>query len=126
MKIAISTDSEKVSEHFGRCPQFTILDIEEKKIVKKETIDNPGHSTGSLPKYFRDLGVECVIAGGAGFRAKQFFDDFGIKLITGIQGTVDEVIENFLNGTLEGNESTCKPGAGKGYGLDKEDSNHKH
>lgn len=126
MKIAISTDSGQVSEHFGRCPQFTIVEINNGEVVKKEVIDNPGHSTGSLPKYFRDTSIDQVIAGGAGFRAKQFFDEFGIKLITGVRGTVDDAIEKFLEGQLEGTDSTCKPGAGKGYGLDKEDSNHNH
>ncbi|MGB2705850.1 MAG: NifB/NifX family molybdenum-iron cluster-binding protein, partial [Candidatus Omnitrophota bacterium] len=38
MKIAISTDGEFVSPHFGRCPDFTILDIENGKLVKKEIV----------------------------------------------------------------------------------------
>lgn len=126
MKIAISTDSGMVSEHFGRCPQFTIVDIEDGKIVKKEVIDNPGHRTGFLPNYFKDKGIGCVISGGAGFRAQQFFDEFSIKLITGVQGKVDEVIDKIIDGKLEGGESMCKPGAGKGYGLDKEDGTHSH
>ena len=40
MRIAISTDSGKVAMHFGRCPQFTIVDIEEKKVIRKEVIEN--------------------------------------------------------------------------------------
>jgi len=31
MKIAISTDSGFVSEHFGRCPSFTIVEITDGK-----------------------------------------------------------------------------------------------
>jgi len=125
MKIAISTDSGNVSQHFGRCPQFTIVEIEGSKIIKKEVIDNPGHRTGFLPNFLNEQGVNYVITGGAGFRAQEFFNEFGIELITGIQGKIDDVIEQLIKGTLKGGESLCKPGAGKGYGIEKEDSHHK-
>jgi len=121
MKIAISTDLEKVSEHFGRCPEFTILEIEDNKIKNKKIIKNPGHATGFLPKYFKEQGVSCVIAGGAGFRAQELFEQFGIKLITGIQGKVDEIINNFITGKLKQGEDSCNPGKGRGYGIKKED-----
>ncbi len=35
------------------------------------------------------------------------------------QKKIDDVIDEILKGTLEGGESLCKPGNGKGYGLDK-------
>ena len=49
MKIAISTDGGYVSAHFGRCPSFTIMEVEDSKLVGKEEIDNPGHHPGFLP-----------------------------------------------------------------------------
>lgn len=121
MKIAISTDSGMVSEHFGRCPEFTIAEIEKNKLLKKEIIKNPGHSTGFLPKFFNEKGVKFVIAGGAGFRAQELFEEFGIKLILGIQGNVDEIIDKFAKGKLEKGIDLCNPSSGKGYGLKKED-----
>jgi len=121
MKIAISTDSEEVSEHFGRCPEFTIVEIENKKIKNKKIIKNPGHETGFLPKYFKEQKIDGVIAGGAGFRAQELFEQFGIKLITGIQGKVVDVINHFVRGNLEPGEDFCSPGRGKGYGIKKED-----
>ena len=126
MKIAVSTDSGNVSEHFGRCPQFTIAEISDKKIIKKEVIDNPGHATGLIPKFLHEKGVNYVIAGGAGFRAQQFFSDFGIELVLGIQGNVDDVIDQFAKGELHERESLCKPQSGRGYGIEKEDGQHKH
>ena len=38
MKIAISTDLGRVSEHFGRCPEFTLINIENNKIKNKKTL----------------------------------------------------------------------------------------
>jgi len=38
LKVAISTDGDFVSAHFGRCPEFTIVDIKDGKVKKKETV----------------------------------------------------------------------------------------
>jgi len=123
MKLAISTDLGKVSEHFGRCPEFTLVELEDNKVKNREVIENPGHMTGFLPKFFKGQGVSCVIAGGVGFRAQELFKQFGIKLIIGVQGDVDKVINDFINEELEQGEDFCNPGRGKGYGVKKQDGN---
>ena len=124
MKIAISTDNEFVSEHFGRCPSFTIVQIQDNKVVGKEVIDNPGHHPGFLPKFLKEKGVDIIIAGGMGQRAQMLFDESGIKTLMGIGGKIDEVIEKLAVGTLQGGESLCNPGAGKGYGVEKTACDH--
>lgn len=124
MKIAISTDGGQVSAHFGRCPEFTIVKIENGKVVEKEVMPNPGHHPGFLPQFFSERGVEAIIAGGMGMRAQGLFDEMGIKAIMGVAGSIDEVIEKIADGTLEGGESLCRPGAGKGYGVDKTECDH--
>jgi len=68
--------------------------------------------------------VECIIAGGMGSRATGLFADRGIKTVLGVTGNVDNVIEEILKGTLKGGESLCRPGSGKGYGLDKTECEH--
>jgi len=124
MRIAISTDGDYVSAHFGRCPSFTIVNIENNQVVKKETIENPGHQPGFIPQFLHEKGVKCIICGGMGARAIGFFEELDIQSIVGISGKIDEVVEKLLKGTLEGGESLCKPGAGKGYGLDKTVCDH--
>jgi len=119
MRIAISTDGDNVSAHFGRCPTFTVVDVKDGKVVKKDSVKNPGHEPGFIPQFLHERGVECIVAGGMGMRAAGFFEEFGIQAIVGISGRIDEVIEKLAQGKLEGGESLCKPGAGKGYGLDK-------
>jgi predicted Fe-Mo cluster-binding NifX family protein len=129
MKIAISTDGEDVCVHFGRCPTFTLVDIQEGDIIKTEEIPNPGHRTGFLPQFLHEKGVECIVAGGMGRRAMDLFEQYQIRPILGVSGKVEEVISGLLNGTLESGESLCRPGLGKGYGIEKSDtypSNHKH
>jgi len=124
MKVAISTDGEFVSAHFGRCPSFTILDIKDGKIIKKDVVENPGHLPGYIPQFLHKQGVGYIIAGGMGMRAAGFFNEFDIMAIVGISGKIDEVIEKLLKGTLKGGESLCKPGSGKGYGVDKTQCDH--
>lgn len=124
MKIAISTDSGYVSAHFGRCPEFTLIEIDDGKMTNRETVPNPGHHPGYLPQFFEQQGVTAVIAGGGGQRAKMLFADKNIQFILGITGTVDETIDKLFRGKLKGGESLCRPGAGKGYGLDKTECEH--
>ena len=121
MKIAVSTDGNDVSGHFGRCPQFTIVEIEDGNVLTKEVIANPGHRTGFLPQFLHEQGVSCIICGGMGSRAREMFDASGIQAIIGITGLIDNAIEKYAKGELVDGPSFCAPGAGKGYGVDKSD-----
>ena len=126
MRIAISTEGDFVSAHFGRCPSFTLVDIENGKIIKRTEVANPGHQPGFIPQFLHEKGVEYIIAGGMGMRATSFFEEYGIKTIVGVSGKIDDVIKQLKEGTLKGGESLCKPGSGKGYGLEKEECDHPH
>ncbi|MDD3297045.1 MAG: NifB/NifX family molybdenum-iron cluster-binding protein [Candidatus Omnitrophica bacterium] len=122
--MAISTDGDFVSAHFGRCPSYTIAEIKEGKVLAKEVVDNPGHNPGNIPQFLNEKGVKCIVAGGMGQRAVGFFDQFNIKVIVGIAGRIDDVVEKLCKGSLEAGQSLCNPGDGKGYGLDKSICDH--
>jgi predicted Fe-Mo cluster-binding NifX family protein len=124
MRIAISTDGDYVSAHFGRCPAFTIVDLDQGKITNREIVDNPGHQPGFIPQFLHQKGVSCIICGGMGRRATDFFSQYGIQTIIGVTGTIDDVVERLIQGKLEGGPSLCKPGAGKGYGVEKSSCDH--
>ena len=124
MKVVISTDSGQVSAHFGRCPEFTLVDIVDCEVKEKTIIPNPGHHPGFLPKYFHEMGVEAIVAGGMGMRAQSLFDEMGITAVAGVTGSIDETIEKLAAGTLKGGESLCRPGAGRGYGVEKDECDH--
>ncbi len=87
-------------------------------------IDNPGHHPGYLPQFLHDKGVTCIIAGGMGGRASSLFAKQAIQTIIGADGSIDEVIDKIIAGTLQGGENICKPGLGKGYGVDKTECQH--
>jgi predicted Fe-Mo cluster-binding NifX family protein len=124
MKIAISTDGEYVSPHFGRCPCFTIVEMEKGKVLSQETVNNPGHTPAFLPQFLSEKGIRCIIAGGMGRRAEELFSEQGIGIIVGVSGRIDEVIDKLTKGLLKGGESLCKPGVGRGYGVEKNKCDH--
>ena len=124
MKTVISTDSGRVAEHFGRCPEFTVVEYADGKLIKEEAIANPGHHPGYLPLFFKKMQVDCIVCGGMGQRAKMLFDEAQIETITGITGSIKEVIEKLLKGELKSLLNVCHPGDGKGYGLDKTECDH--
>ena len=124
MRIAISTDGDLVSAHFGRCPSFTVIEIDDRKLIDKQVIANPGHHPGFLPQFFHQKGVSCIIAGGMGRRAEDLFAQAGIKIIVGASGSIEETIDKIIKGTLKGGESLCRPGLGKGYGVEKDECDH--
>jgi predicted Fe-Mo cluster-binding NifX family protein len=124
VRIAISTEGEFVSAHFGRCPSFTLVDISDGKTVKKEILANPGHEPGFIPRFLYERGARCIVCGGMGARATGFFDDLGIDVILGVSGKVEDAIRKLEEGSLKGGASLCKPGDGKGYGIEKSECDH--
>lgn len=104
-----------MSQHFGRCPEYTIVDIVDGRAATRMTIPNPGHEPGFLPRYLADLGVSCIISGGMGPRAQDMFAEQGIRTILGVSGSIDEVITDFVVGRLRSGESLCDhPHEGQG------------
>ena len=49
IKIAVASENEMVTKHFGHCANFNIFEIKNNQIIKSESIPNPGHSRGFLP-----------------------------------------------------------------------------
>jgi len=97
-----------VSEHFGHCEGFMIYETDEKKIVSKNFVKNPGHQPGVLPVFVKEMGTKLIIVGGMGERAQILFGESNICVITGASGSCDEALENYLKGQLKSSNSICK------------------
>jgi predicted Fe-Mo cluster-binding NifX family protein len=126
MKIAVPTEGNYISPHFGRCSIFTIVELDGKKVVNKEIIDNPGHEPGRIPEFLKSLDVNTIIAAGMGGKAMDLFNTYGINYILGIDGKVDDIIDSFIKDELKAGESSCDHGAGKGNDIDKSECDHQH
>jgi Mrp family chromosome partitioning ATPase/predicted Fe-Mo cluster-binding NifX family protein len=107
MKIAVASENEMVTEHFGHCVNFNIFEAENDQIVKSESIPNPGHRPGFLPNFLNDLGVKVIISGGMGGGAIDIFNEKGIEVITGARGQAKTAAEQYLQGKLQSTGAVC-------------------
>ena len=115
MKIAIASEKNYVSGHFGHCEGFTIYDIEDKKNISKTFIPNPGHKPGFLPVFLKENKVNIIIAGGMGEAAQDLFKENEIEVIVGAQGLCDYVIDEYKNGKLKSTVSICREHQHEGH-----------
>lgn len=107
MKIAVASDNGMVTQHFGHCESFIAFEVENNKIVKSESISNPGHKPGFLPNFLNDIGVNVIISGGMGGGAVEIFNEKGIEVITGASGDAKAAAEQYLQGMLKSTGSVC-------------------
>ena len=107
MKIAVATEGQNVTEHFGHCESFMIYEVENGEIVKEEIVQNPGHKPGFLPNFLADRGVEVIISGGMGGRAIDLFNERNIEVIVGASGDARTAVVSYLKGELETTGSVC-------------------
>ncbi len=114
-KIALACEDNKglngqISQHFGRCPSYLIVDVEGNEIKKSDIISNPyydNHIPGMVPKFISEQGATVMIAGGMGPRAIDMFSNFGIEVVTGAIGNAGNVLKAYLQGEISGVEP-CK------------------
>ena len=107
IKIAVASENEMVTEHFGHCKNFNIFEAEDGQVVKGESIPNPGHKPGFLPNFLNDLGVHVIISGGMGSGAIDIFNEKGIEVIVGANGNAKEAAQAYLRGALKSTGSVC-------------------
>jgi len=115
MIIAVATEGKKVAEHFGHCSLYTLYHVEGNVIKNKTELPSPGHKPGFLPRFLAEKGVNYVICGGMGPRAQELFAEHGIGTMVGVTGNIDEVVEQYLAGTLEAGASYCDHDHGHGH-----------
>jgi len=108
MRYAIASDGTQVAPHFGRCEQYELVDIEDGAVKHTETMGNPGHAPGLLPRLLAEREVGVLIAGGAGPRAIGMLGQFGIVTCLGVSGPVGEAVAALTADTLEPGESACE------------------
>ena len=88
-----------VSSHFGHCRAYAVVDVGDGKIVAEDVVLSPyfhGHSPGVIPAFLEQLGADVVLSGGMGHRAIEHFQQRGIEVSTGLQGSVRVAVESYL------------------------------
>ncbi|HDQ71005.1 MAG TPA: dinitrogenase iron-molybdenum cofactor biosynthesis protein [Chloroflexi bacterium] len=110
MRLAISADDSNgldsvVSPHFGRCPYYVLVDLDDREVSAVDVVENPfysHHQPGQVPGFIDQQGVDVMLAGGMGRRAIAIFQQYDIEAVTGAAGSVRHALEQYLGGALEG------------------------
>ena len=105
MKIAITSTGGSmdalVSEQFGRCQYFLIVDSE---TMKFEAVSNLGEQmqSGAGPKAAELIinhGAEVLLTGRVGDKAEEALKRGGVEIVDGVKGTikVKEAVNSYLS-----------------------------
>lgn len=108
-RIAIPVDDNGILDgHFGHCKYFSLIDVEEKKIVSEEKLTPPPHEPGVLPKWLADKGATDVLAGGMGHKAIQIFNYNDVNVFVGAPKlSAHQLVEGFIEETIEFTANYC-------------------
>jgi len=105
MKVAVTSTGGSmdalVSEQFGRCQYFIIVDSE---TMKFEAVSNLGEQmqSGAGPKaaeLIASKGAEVVLTGHVGDKAEEALKKGGIKIVDGFKGNmkVKDAVNSYLS-----------------------------
>ena len=117
-RIAIPSDlpgglQAGISGHFGHCDLYTLVDVQDGRIARVDTLPSVPHEQGGCLRAVDHLashGVTALIAGGMGQRPLMGFTQAGIQVYLGRDAAaVGEAVQALLQGELQpfAREHTC-------------------
>jgi predicted Fe-Mo cluster-binding NifX family protein len=109
MKIALPVFNGFINEHFGHSEDFTIYTISLENVIESEipvVAEGCGCHSG-IAEILAGQGVSIMLAGNIGAGAIHHLNAHGIDVVRGCYGQADQVVAEFLKGTIIDNEQTC-------------------
>jgi predicted Fe-Mo cluster-binding NifX family protein len=120
MKICVTSignnlDSD-LDPRFGRCKYFLIIDTDSMNVksISNESMMASGGAGIQAAQMVANAGAETVITGNIGPNAFQTLKAAGIRIITGANGKIKDVVERYNKGELKEIDS---PSVGSHFGL---------
>ncbi|MCK5731635.1 MAG: NifB/NifX family molybdenum-iron cluster-binding protein [Tenericutes bacterium] len=107
MRVALAVDNNMITQHFGHCEYFVVYEVENEEIKGSEIIKNPPHQKGHLPKFLKENNINVVITGNMGQMAVNLMNNLDIQCIKGVKGNLVDVINAYVDGSLESKDITC-------------------
>ena len=105
MVVAITFEKGRVGQHFGHTEEFKIFDVnDKKKTVEFYYIKTNGEGCSALVPILKANKVNVLVCGGLGEGAYNHLLEAGIIVVPGVEGEVDDVFGQLMEGTLQYNE----------------------
>ncbi len=121
MKIAITSTGKtldsQVDQRLGRAEYFVIIDTKtmDFDVIENDSVTAAGGAGISAAKTVADAGAEAVMTGNCGPNAQRTLSAAGVKLYTGLTGTLSEAVELYKAGKLtEASEANVQSHFGMG------------
>lgn len=107
MKIVITAQGDSpdspVDPRFGRARHFVLHDTETGEyaaVANTQNLQAPQGAGIQAGRTVADTGARAVLTGNCGPKAFRVLSEAGIKVYTGVQGTVRDAVEAFQRGDL--------------------------
>ncbi|MDP8257816.1 MAG: NifB/NifX family molybdenum-iron cluster-binding protein [Candidatus Aadella gelida] len=120
MKICITAQGKdldaQVDPRFGRCQYFIIADTDnnETEVLENPNKDGMGGVGIQSGQTMAEKNVKAVLTGNVGPNAYRTLNAGGIEVITGVSGTINQVIEQYKAGKFK---STQGPSVDSHFGT---------
>lgn len=120
MRVAISAQGidveSAVDPRFGRCRYFVIVDPDtlEYEAVANPNIGAVGGAGIQAVRFLADRNVGAVLTGNVGPNAAAALEAAGIKVFTGIGGSIKEALRQYREGKLS---SSSRPSVPSHFGM---------
>ncbi len=100
MKIAIPRFDNRVSPHFDVASKILIATVEDGKVTSRELYSLIDLNVLRRSTFLQKQGVEAVICGGISNFSVRLLLRNGIQVYALVAGDAEQVLEQFLNGSL--------------------------
>ncbi len=120
MKICITSEGKtldsKVDPRFGRCQYFIFFDMDAGSFEVQENTSAQFQGGAGIQsgQFVVSKGVQAVLTGNVGPNAHQVLSAAGISIMTGVSGTVKDVIAAYKKGELK---AASGPSVGSHFGM---------
>ncbi len=92
--------SSTVGQHFGKVPDYAIMDTDSGTLSFLENTSEHRGGVGMPPELLAKAGVDVMICAGLGPKAVDMLSSLGIQVFVGAKGTVGETLEAYRSGKL--------------------------
>jgi len=100
MKIAIPVVNERVAPRFGISNTLLIVTEENGEILSRKTISFAEMSPFEKIRYIKNNEIKVLICLGIEMTLYNYLNAFGVQVIPGIYGYVEEILKLYLTGDL--------------------------
>jgi len=112
VKVAVTSSGDglgsPIDPRFGRAAKFILVDTETGSVQVEDNTQNLNAAQGAgiqAAQNVSRLGAQVLLTGHCGPKAFATLRAAGIQVITGVEGTVGEVVERFKRGELSPSDS---------------------